>query len=548
MIAFERSQTLWALTLLFPAGLYLAFRIKRIAYSLGLMNINENGVNSIRTIKRKLAAKFLLRMGAWISFTLAISGFSWGTKLTPVQKSGDAIYFVFDISYSMLAEDVTKNEKTLTRLQASQAYAQALLQKLTSTTVGIVLAKGDGVVAVPLTEDRASLLSLIESLSPQLMSSAGSSIGKGIQAAIHAFPASSAQAAHIWVFTDGDETDESIESALEDAARYGIPVTLLGFGSEAGANIVAGDGKTIVHTVLQEQKLIAAVTEANKKLLSQQKKKNRYENALAKGSAYSLLQDLQETLTAGKDDEKQNNVYAYEIQPIERYKMFIFIALMLFVLSFVAGEFSLKNLAKKASALIVVAAVFSGCTIKTSAKLGIAEANWEWYQKNFYLATAGYLQVYTVACENQDAEAAAHATFGLAATYLMQEEYAAAQAKLEHVDTNAASCTPQLKSATFYNQGIIAHQKGDYDSASSFFKAAILADNNNTNAKINLEITERQRAASHAKETETEMQQASETTEDSALKTGIFNLIKENEQDQWKKLQASPKDSAVVDY
>ena len=47
---------------------------------------------------------------------------------------------------------------------------------------------------------------------------------------------------------------------------------------------------------------------------------------------------------------------------------------------------------------------------------------------------------------------------------------------------------------------------------------------------------------------EKEMQQASESRDDSALQKGVFTLIKEKEQNQWKKVQSNKKDDGILDY
>ena len=93
-------------------------------------------------------------------------------------------------------------------------YADRLLDNIPNTSVSVVLAKGDGVVAVPLTEDMESVRSILTALSPTLMTSQGSSLGKGIDAAISSFPSQSAQSDYIWLFTDGEETDSSLQTSL----------------------------------------------------------------------------------------------------------------------------------------------------------------------------------------------------------------------------------------------------------------------------------------------------------------------------------------------
>ena len=86
---------------------------------------------------------------------LAYSKISWGSYLVPVQKSATSVSFVFDISNSMLAKD---GYNGTTRLESSAVYAKKLLEKMENNSVSVVIAKGDGVVAIPITEDKIYFL------------------------------------------------------------------------------------------------------------------------------------------------------------------------------------------------------------------------------------------------------------------------------------------------------------------------------------------------------------------------------------------------------
>ena len=139
-----------------------------------------------------------------IFLLLAHAGLTWGTYLVPVQKSGHSVAMVFDISNSMLAKDCPGNTR---RLEAASLYAKKLLAKMNGTPVSVIIAKGDGIAAIPITDDAAMIESLLDVMSPSLMTVPGSSIGKGILKAKDSFPANFSAAGRIWVFTDGEETD-----------------------------------------------------------------------------------------------------------------------------------------------------------------------------------------------------------------------------------------------------------------------------------------------------------------------------------------------------
>ena len=175
---------------------------------------------------------------SFIMLLFAYADIHWGTYLVPVQKSGAAVSLVYDISNSMLAADC---EGGLTRLDAACRYSKALLSKMNGVSASVVLAKGDGVAAIPLTDDYIMMESLLDVLSPRLMTVPGSSIGKGILKAKDTFPANYSNAGRIWVFTDGEETDSHLKTAVSECIKAGLPVSIIGFGKEAETPVLAGD-------------------------------------------------------------------------------------------------------------------------------------------------------------------------------------------------------------------------------------------------------------------------------------------------------------------
>ena len=465
-----------------------------------------------------------------------------------MHKSGSNVSFVFDISYSMLAKDAPSR---LTRLDAVKLYASSLIEHLSGSSFSAVLAKGDGFTVIPETEDAAAMLNLLENLSPTLMSSGGSSLGKGIEAALNAIPKNSAKSEYIWVFTDGDETDSRLEKSLELAAKAQIPVTLVGFGSEKESEIMAGDGKTRVKTALRAQKMKEIADSVNSKAasfsFSAQKPRVGYVDSKSQGSAWQLLNQI--TRTAGEDEE---STLAYEVKQVNRHAFFIFWAVVFLILSFVAAEFKLAPLKNKhfrsiLEKSLVFAAVFlfASCS---SEKKQILEGAWAWYEGKYTTATADFLTVAHRAGE--DSLAKSYAIFDLSATYVSMGEFDAAHKRLSELNLDDETLPSDVRSAAFYNLGLISAQKNDYALATGYFKRAILADSKNLNAKINLELCEREVTQKQANQAESEMQGVNEEKQTNPdMKNEIFTLIRENEGKKWRNMSdGGEKNDDVLDY
>ncbi len=538
----ERPMALYGLLLIIPPMLYSALTYKK-TFSLLMKSAKNKRTKEYKNMRKRIFARVALRAAAWCMVIFAMAGISWGTVSTPAQKNGAAVALVFDISYSMTARDCPNS---LTRLEAAASYANDLLDKLEAdgTPVSATLAKGNGILAVPLTEDTESIRALISLLSPKLMSSAGSSLGDGINAALKSFPKNISNAPVIWLFTDGEESDALLENALGAALKKGVSVVIIGFGEERETEIYAGDGKTTVKTALRSEKTRECVNAANKKNLGGlgfsfvKGASAQFVDATELGSAHKVLSSVKSSGAADK------TTMSYEMQSVDRHLLFIALGIIFFILSFFASEFSLRGFHEKL-ALSLVALCLCSCSSEFEESKKILGAVWNWNQKQYTEAVAKFNQSLDEARANGDETIKQYALYGLSATYLMQNENAAA---LEKINELSGSAPNKIKFAAFYNSGIIAQREGDYQKAAELFKNALLVDPSNVRAKINLELSYSQQAQ-RAKESERQLNGANELSqEESDLQKSIFNRIREKDQQQWKNTQKEQKDASPSDY
>ncbi|MCR5046542.1 MAG: VWA domain-containing protein [Treponema sp.] len=537
----ERPWALYGIPFIIPALIYCAFIYKKTFTALYKSSKRRRSQEFIN-IKKRVITRIVLRVSAWCMMIFALAGFSWETVSTPTQKNGNAIAYVFDISYSMTARDCPNN---LTRLEAAASFASNLLDKTEGIPSSAVLAKGGAAIAVPLTEDNESIRALLRNLSPKMMTSAGSGLGEGINEALKSFPQTISKAPVIWLFTDGEETDNSLQNALRSALRRGANVVIIGFGEEREIEIISGDGKTPVKTALRSQKIKEAVNEANKKNLGGQgfrfikSASVKFVDATEIGSARKIL-----STTSAFSGDGDSTTMAYEVQTVDHHKLFITLGIILFALSFFASEFSLKG-AKEALAISLIAMNFVSCSNEFNESKKILGAVWNWNQKKYTEAVAGFSQCLTDAEANDNQLIKQYALYGLSATYLMQNENKAAMEKINALSGNAPD---KIRFASFYNSGIIAQREGDYKKAVELFKNALLIDPTNVKAKVNLELS-RSQQVQRAHESERQMIGADEMSqEESDLQKSVFNRIREKDQQQWKNNQKEQKSDSSLDY
>ena len=550
MIFCPRPWALWGILLLVPVLLMVVLWYRRVRRA------NVGSAATLSRIRFALPTRSLCWGLAWISLLVALSGLSWGTQLVPVQQTGSSLSLVFDISWSMTAQDVgAGKDRGISRLEAAASYAQSLLDHLDTTDVSVVIAKGGGVVSIPLTRDFNAIRSLLPSLSPRLMTTTGTSLGSGVRTAASSFPLLSVSKRTVVVLTDGEETDGTLEQEAKNLVASGIHVVFLGFGTTAGAEILAGDGKTVVHSSLQEESLRRLVDSVNQSVASSEVgrsggAKALYLPAQSLGSAHRVL----DVVTAGHQGKEWSGT-AYQVEFRERWGIFAFLAMVFLCMGFVLGELEpatlrrLFRLRVTGKNLMVLLLLSCGFFFQGGARAGLGvadvlEGTFFWHQGEYQKAVSGFMDSMATAEELSDTRLHQYSTYGLAATYIMQGETEAALSRLQELSPDAPE---SLRFAALYNSGIIAYNQGHYQEAATLFRRALEVDGSNLDAKINLELSlghdSRQSPAAAQ-----ELIPVQETPGDDFADAALFSLIRQQEQDRWKNQQDETATPTGDDY
>lgn len=495
--------------------------------------------------KKLLIIRSILLAFSFVMMVLAYHDFSWGTYMVPVQKNGTAVSFVFDISQSMMVADCPGGS---TRLESASMYSRKLLSHMEGTSVSVVLAKGDGVAAIPLTEDFSMIDGLIEVLNPGLMTVPGTSLGKGILKARDTFPKNYSSAGRIWVFTDGEETDGQLTNALVECVRLGIPVTIVGFGSEEFSNALAGDGETVIQTAMRRKEILEDIKAAEKKIpFYKNQTPIQFIDSTERGSALRLLSQL---------NKGETQIIAYEAKPISRYKMFLILALLGFAFTFIATEFNFNHLIddvkkqrktqtrrkrKVAGILCVITMFLTGCTDTSS----ILNGTLYFRQKQYRSAVSYFLEVVETTKDTDDINAYAYALYDLGTAYLMLGEDEAAMKRFSQIPENAPE---SVKYAAYYNAGVLSQKNSNFEDAQNFFRKALEIDNTKIDAKINMELS-LQKSSEGGHQNQSSTTQVSENKEEIPdMDKALFKHIKENDQKQWKNSETPKNQNLSADY
>ena len=167
---------------------------------------------------------------------LALAGPAWEKREQPVFREQSALVLALDLSRSMDAADIKPSRLT----RARHKVLHMLQQRREGQTALIVYAATPFVVT-PLTDDRATIASLVNSLETSLMPSQGSRPDLAVAKATELLQQAGHPRGDILLLTDGlgPVTVDNILAALGEQNHR---ISLLAIGTEEGAPIPLPDG------------------------------------------------------------------------------------------------------------------------------------------------------------------------------------------------------------------------------------------------------------------------------------------------------------------
>ena len=193
-------------------------------------------IKGLDNSNRKVGHRFkLLTLLGWIITILAIAGPTWNKTSQPIFKSESAVVIVFDLSPSMMAEDIKPNRLTRARFKLID-----VLREIKEGSVSLIVYGDDAYVVSPLTEDSNTIMSIVPTLNPNLLPERGSNVEDGFERAYELIKNGGFKSGDLLLITDGIDSQavKSIEKTLR--GDIDIRVSILGVGTSDGAPIPEG--------------------------------------------------------------------------------------------------------------------------------------------------------------------------------------------------------------------------------------------------------------------------------------------------------------------
>ena len=149
---------------------------------------------------------------------------------------GADVVLAVDVSLSMGARDAPP-----TRLRRALRLAERVALEAQSTRLALVAYAGDAFVALPLSQDRNAVITYLEALDSDVITSLGTDIARALDVAGEVFDPRSRRPRRVLLFSDGEHVGGSLEDALGRLRSLGVEVLSIGFGTTDGA-AVPGQG------------------------------------------------------------------------------------------------------------------------------------------------------------------------------------------------------------------------------------------------------------------------------------------------------------------
>lgn len=201
----------------------------------------------------------LVAVGGLLAIT-ALTGPSWEKLEQPVYRQQSSLVILLDLSSSMNGTDIKPS-----RLARARFKLMDILKRRSEGQTALIVYAAQPFIVTPLTDDNATISSLVNSLATEIMPSQGSRPDLAMQRGIELLKQATAADGHLLFITDGIN-DDALNAMLQTHSPH-YPVHVLGIGTTEGSPIplvtggfVQDRNGDIVIDRLNEQRLLKLVS------------------------------------------------------------------------------------------------------------------------------------------------------------------------------------------------------------------------------------------------------------------------------------------------
>lgn len=311
---------------------FFVFRKKRKDLNLFAQSTLLEKISNASGLKQKIKAALLIIAVFFIIISLA--GPQFGTKLVEVKQKGIDIVIAVDVSSSMLAKDIKPD-----RLEKAKMVLSQLVQQLGGNRIGIVAFAGTAFWQCPLTLDISGANMFLQIMDANLIPLPGTVIGEAIRISIKGLEKTAPKSKAIILLTDGEDHKSDPLGAAQQAAKEGIKIFTVGFGSPTGEPIPLNDDQGNFTGYKKNKKGEVIMSKMDENLLLQVASQTGGEYFRASDGNVDLSRLLDDINNLDKTKKSSNINKQYE----ERYQYLLIIGILLLLIEYFIPETRKKS-------------------------------------------------------------------------------------------------------------------------------------------------------------------------------------------------------------
>lgn len=233
MMTFQKIPGLFEFILIGIIGFLYFWYIARISYAAIVL----------RTSFRSVFKKLFLRSTYFFLIMISLLAPSFGDVKKEIKSIGKDIYFLVDLSNSMNVRDIQPS-----RLDKVKFELKKITEAFSSDRIGLIIFSSDAFVQCPLTYDLSALTVFIETLSTNLVPSAGTDFAPAIEMAMKRFKnadlndGNEPKSKILVLISDGEDFGNDTEDLVEKLDDDNIKLFTLGIGTENGGRVPSENG------------------------------------------------------------------------------------------------------------------------------------------------------------------------------------------------------------------------------------------------------------------------------------------------------------------
>lgn len=274
--------------------------------------------------------KLILVCGSLALALLAMARPQFGESKENVKSLGVEMMILFDVSQSMLTEDVSPS-----RLEVAKREMVRLLDKVPGSKVGLVAFAGSAALVSPISTDSSAIKMFVESLTTEAIATQGTEFKLALEQAEAAFnrggeedDTNSRVTRVILIVSDGEDQEPGAIEAAEKLTEKGVRIFSVAVGTEKGGQIPLRDANGFLRGMKKNasgQPIISTSRGDVLKSLAKAGKGSFYTASFGGTYLDNLVEDINKLEKTEFDSQTMVN---YQ----ERYQLFLLMGLILLFL------------------------------------------------------------------------------------------------------------------------------------------------------------------------------------------------------------------------